>query len=669
MPKTIVAGAGVFLLLTLAASAGVYPEYMDLTAKPQDDFYQYADGHWIEHHPMPPDYSVWTPFHVLRRQNADRLGQILEEAAAKGAGGTAIERQVGDFYASGMDAAAANAAGATPLQPEIERIGKIARPVDVMEEIGRLQLMGFKAGFEFGSGPDGKNSDVYLASLRQGGLGLPDRDYYLRDDEKSKAIRAAYRQHVAKILVLMGDAPGAAQAEADQVMALETLLARGSLSREVLRNPYASYHKMLVADMARYTGLIDWPGFFRVEHAPDFDSINLAQPEYFKVFAQAVMTAPIPQWQAYLKWHLGDGAAPFLSDAFIDEDFHFHGEVLAGAKQITERRQRVANEVDADLGEALGQLYVARYFPPEAKAQALRLVDDLRAALRADLQGLTWMDEATRRKAIEKLDAIQVKIGYPDRWRDYSTVQIDRGAYVLNVIRAKAFEVQRHLDRIDQPVDRAEWHMTPPTINAYYNRSGNEIVFPAGILQPPFFDPRADDASNYGAIGSFIGHELTHGFDDAGRQYDAHGNLADWWSPQSAAAFQARAAKVVAEYSGFEALPGLHLIGERTQGENIADLGGVRIAYAALQKRLGGRPQPKVDGFTPEQRFFLSFASDYAGDIRPEELRNRVLTDPHAPARFRVIGPLSNLPEFFAAFAIPEGAPMRRGESDRVTIW
>jgi predicted metalloendopeptidase len=651
------------------ARAAVDPSTFDLSVRPQDDFFRYADGTWIKENPIPPEYSRWGSFNELIDQNTASLNKICEAAAAKGSAGTPVERMVGDFYASGMDEAAANAAGAKPLQPELDRISAIKTPGDVMMEIARLHSMGISAGFHFSSGADAKNSDMELAQLRQDGLGLPNRDYYINDDEKSKKLREEYVQHVSTMLQLLGDPPEAAAAGAQTVLRLETVLATNSLSPEVLRNPYASYHKMAVGDIAKYTGGVDWPGYFHAVGAPAFDQVNFQQPEFFKAFSAQLASEPVQDWQIYLRWHLVHDLAPYLSDAFDKENFHFYDEILTGTTKELPRWKRVTNETDSDIGEALGQLYVAQYFPPEAKAQVLKLVGNLRAALRSDLATLDWMDEATRRKAIVKLDAFTVKMGYPDTWRDYSSLTVDRGPFVLNVIRANEFETHRVLTKIGKPVDRAEWHMTPPTVNAYYSPQRNEIVFPAGILQPPFFDPKADDAVNYGGIGAVIGHEMTHGFDDQGRQYDPHGNLADWWSVDSANKFKVRSAGIVRQFNDYTVLDGVHLIGERTQGENIADLGGLKIAYAALEKDLEGKPRGKIDGFTPEQRFFLSFASIWRGSIRPEALRLRVKTDPHSPAEFRVNGPLSNLDEFAAAFDIPEGSPMRRSATDRVTIW
>jgi predicted metalloendopeptidase len=669
MLKPIVAAGVAAFSLALAAQASVDPSTFDLTVKPQDNFFLYANGTWLKNTPIPPEYSRWGSFDALQVRNIEHLNALCQAAAAKGESGTALDRMVGDFYTSGMDEAAINAAGVDPIKPELELIAAVKTPADVVTEIAHLQSIGCPVGFAFFASADAKNSDMAIAQLRQGGLGLPNRDYYINDDDKSKAIRQQYAAHVSKTLQLLGDSPEAADAGAKAVLDLETQLAKASLSPEVLRNPYASYHKMPVADMAKYTGDLDWPSFFKGVGAPAFMEVNFQQPDFFKEFSAELMAVPISDWQSYLRWHLGRHESPYLSEPFVQEGFHFYSEILSGTTKILPRWKRVVSEVDGDEGEALGQLYVAEYFPPEAKARVLKLVADLRAALREDLSTLAWMDEATRAKAVAKLDAFTVKMGYPDKWRDYSALKIDRGPYVLNVTRADAFEERRLLNKIGKPVDRAEWGMTPPTVNAYYNPTRNEIVFPAGILQPPFFDPNADDAVNYGAIGAVIGHEMTHGFDDQGRQFDPKGNLSDWWTPESANRFKARASGIVKQFSDYTVLDGVHLIGERTQGENIADLGGLKIAYAALQKDLEGKPRTKIDGFTPEQRFFLSYASVWCGEIRPEAQRLRVKTDPHSPAEFRCNGPLSNLDEFASAFDVPEGAPMRRPAADRVTIW
>jgi putative endopeptidase len=669
MFKPMLAAGVAAFSLALCVSASVDLSTFDLSVKPQDDFFRYANGTWLKATPIPAEYSRWGSFDALQVRNIELLSKLCEAAAAKGASGSPLDKMVGDFYSSGMDEAAINAAGAAPLKPELDLIAAVKSPADIVAEIAHLQSIGCPVGFAFFGAADAKNSDMVIAQLRQGGLGLPNRDYYINEDDKSKKIRDQYVEHVSATLQLLGDTPDAAAAGAQAVLKLETELAKASLSPEVLRNPYASYHKMAVADLPKYTADLDWPNFFHGVGAPSFTEVNFQQPDFFKVFAAQLTSVPVADWQTYLRWHFARHESSYLSDPFVQESFHFYSEILSGTTKNLPRWKRVVAEVDGDIGEALGQLYVGEYFPPEAKARVLKLVGDLRAALREDLANLAWMDEATRTKAVAKLDAFTVKMGYPDKWRDYSALTIDRGPYVLNVTRSDVFEERRLLAKIGKPVDRAEWGMTPPTVNAYYNPARNEIVFPAGILQPPFFDPAADDAVNYGAIGAVIGHEMTHGFDDQGRQYDPQGNLSDWWTADSANKFKVRAAGIVKQFTDYTVLDGVHLIGERTQGENIADLGGLKIAYAALQKDLGNQPRTKIDGFTPEQRFFISFASVWRGEIRPEALRLRIKTDPHSPAEFRCNGPLSNLDEFAAAFDVPEGAPMRRSPADRVTIW
>ncbi len=660
-----------FLAATLAAGrADVTPANFDLSVKPQDDFYRFVNGTYLKNTPIPPAYSSWGSHAELTERNQTALHTLAEAAAAKGAQGSAIERLVGDFYASGMDEAAINAAGATPLQPELDLIATVQKPADLLPVLGKLHAGGINGGFGFGGSPDRKNSSLVIAQLYPGGaLGLPERGYYFNDDEKSEKIRQQYVAHISRMLVLLGDAPEAARAAATAVMALETKLALNMLPRVKLRNPYATYHKMKLAEVAALTPGLDWPAYLAATGAPAFEDVNLSQPDFLKALDVAVNTVPAADWRAYLRWHLAHQAAPYLSEAFSRESFEFYGRTLTGQQELRERWKRVVSVVDGEIGEALGQLYVAEYFPPAAKARMAQLVANLRAALSERIDGLTWMDAPTKAKAQAKLTAFNAKIGYPDKWRDYTGLVIDRGSYVRNVLRADAFERRHDLAKIGGPVDRTEWSMTPPTVNAYFSPSRNEIVFPAGYLQPPFFDPKGDDAPNYGGIGTSIGHEMTHGFDDSGRQYDGQGNLVDWWSPECAENFKARATGVVQQFAAYTVLDGLHVNGELTQGENIADLGGVRVAYAALQKALAGQSREKIDGFTPEQRFFISWAAKWRRNSRPEALRLQVNTDPHSPAEFRANGPLSNLDEFAQAFDVPEGAPMRRPAAQRVSIW
>lgn len=649
--------------------AEIDPKNFDLGVKPQDDFYRYANGSWLKNNPIPPEFDRWGGFTQLQENNQANLRSICERVAARTAGATAVEKMVGDFYASGMDEAAINASGVKPLQPELDRLQALKTSGDVLAALARLQSFGIGAGFRFGSSPDLKQSEREMASLGQGGLGLPERGYYFNDDEKSLKIRQHYVAHIANMFVLLGETRDAATVNAQAVLALETKLALKALARVQLRDPYRSYHKMKLADVAAQYPGVDFTRFLAARGAPAFEGINLAHPEFLKGFEVVLTTAPVADWQAYLRWHLVRYAAPYLSEPFVKESFAFSGTVLTGVTEMKPRWKRVVSAVDGNIGEALGQLYVAEFFPPAAKARMAKLVEDLRASLRDRLNALDWMDAPTRAKALVKLEAFAVKIGYPDKWRDYSAVKISRDDFLGNVMRADAFEVSRRLARMGKLVDRSEWGMTPPTVNAYYRPTSNEIVFPAGILQPPFFDLKADDAVNYGGIGSVIGHEMTHGFDDSGAKFDAQGNLTNWWTEESAKNFKARTNAIVKQYAAYSPLPGLKLNGELTQGENIADLGGAKIAFGALRRALGDKPREKIDGFTPEQRFFLSWATIWRVNARPEAIRLRVNTDPHSPGEFRANGPLVNLEEFAKAFGIPEGSPMSRPAAERVTIW
>ncbi|PTX95682.1 M13 family metallopeptidase [Opitutus sp. ER46] len=677
MRKTLLAAAAAVLVAAAPLGAGVEPQYFDPSVRPQDDFFSYVNGTWLKHVVIPPHLARYASFNRLQEENWAKLHGLCEQAATKGGAATGAERLVGDFYASGMDEAAINAAGAKPLDAELARIAAVRTADDVLEALGHLRMLGVNAGFRFGSGPDDKDSTRELAEIAQGGLGLAisdqgrdaDRDYYFNPDAKSQKLREDYVAHIAATFVLLGDTPDAARAAAGRVLQLETELARASSTRVQLRDPQTNYHKIKFADLPTYTGGVDLKRYFAATNAPAFSELNLAQPAFLKGFAAQLQSAPVEDWKSYLRWHLLRRTAPFLGDAFADPHFAFFGTAMTGVTAQEPRWKRVVTATDDAIGDALGQLYVGAFFPPAAKARALELVGNVRAAMRERLATLEWMDAPTRAKAVAKLDAFTVKIGYPDRWLDYSAVGIDRRSYVLNVLRAAEFETRRNLAKIGGPVDKDEWHMTAPTVNAYYSSAVNGITFPAGILQPPFFDAQADDAVNYGGIGVVIGHEMTHGFDDSGRQYDAHGNLNDWWTAASAEQFKQRAAGLVKQYSGYVAHADVHLNGELTQGENIADLGGLKVAYAALQKALAGKPQPKIDGFTPAQRFFISHATVWRDIMRPAEAIRRARVDPHSPGKWRVNGPLANLDEFAQAFDVPEGAPMRRAKSEQVVIW
>ena len=640
--------------------------------KPCDDFFLYANGGWIKRTPIPPEYSRWGSFNQLIEKNNDALHDVAEHAAKETTGTDPNTKKVGDYYASGMDEKSVDAMRSKPLAEEFKRIDNIKDRKDVLKEIAHLHSLGMNAFFLFGSGIDDKDSNMTIANALQGGLGMPDRDYYTKDTPDMKEKREKYIAHVTKMLTLLGEPADKAAEDAKEIMALETKLAEASRTRVELRDPQKNYNKMSQADLQKLTPDWSWADYFKEIKLTAPSDINVHQPDFFKAANELFKSTSLDDWKTYLRWQLINGTASRLSKDFVDEDFAFKETTLHGTQQIKPRWKRVVTATDGELGEALGKLYVAEYFPPESKARVLELINNLKEALSDRIKSLEWMDDATKQAALKKLAAFTVKIGYPDKWRDYSLLKIDRGSYVLNTLRAENFEVNRDLKKINKPTDRSEWGMTPPTVNAYYNPVNNEIVFPAGILQPPFFNPKADDAVNYGGIGAVIGHEMTHGFDDQGRQYDAGGNLRDWWTPKSAEEYNKRRKAVVDQYSEYEPLPGMHVNGELTQGENIADIGGVKLAYAALQKALDKNPatrEQKIDGFTPEQRFFLGFAQVWRSVQRDEDLKLMVNTNPHSPARYRVNGPLSDLVEFQKAFNLPDNCPMVRPPDKKVNIW
>ncbi len=650
---------------------GVNTASLDRACAPCTDFNQFANGGWEAKNPIPPAYPSWGVGNVVNERNREILHQILEDAAKNTtAERGSSEQKIGDYYGSCMDTARIESEGLKPLQPEFDRIQQIANTTDLEAEIAHLQSIGVKAFFEVGSTQDFKDSTEVTGGVDQGGLGLPDRDYYTRDDAKSKDQRAEYQKHVAKMFELMGDPAAAAGNEAQTVMDLETQLAKASQTEVERRDPKNVYHRMPQAGLKTLAPSFPWEDYFTAVGLAGKGDLNVTAPDFFKEMGQMVSAQPISNWKIYLRWHLINTGAPSLSAPFVDEDFHFKRTVLTGTKEILPRWKRCVTFTDDALGEALGQVYVKKAFPPEAKTRALAMVKNLEAALADDIKTLPWMSEATRQQALIKLAAINNKIGYPDKWRDYSLLDLERGPYVENTFRAARFEFHRDLNKVGKPVDRSEWDMSPPTVNAYYNPQLNEIVFPAGILQPPFFDFQADDAHNYGAMGAIIGHEMTHGFDDEGSQFDAQGNMKNWWTPEDQKNFDARGACVASQFDGFFVEDKLHENGKLVEGESIADLGGLAIAYAAYQKSLAGKPRPQdIDGFTPEQRFFLGYAQSWAENMRPEYARMLTNVDPHPIPKFRVIGPLSNLPAFAKAFACKAGDRMARPASERCEIW
>ena len=652
-------------------NSALYASDLDRTCPACKNFYQFATGGWRTHNPIPPAYSTWGRFDTLQEHNRDVLHGILESAAAEtsAADGTNTQK-IGTYYKTCMDMSARNAAGVTPLGDEFAKIDAISDRPSLQAEIARLQTFGGNMPFAFGSSPDAKDATSVIAEIDQAGLGLPDRDYYTKSDKSTLGIRAKYLTHIKKALVLAGaDAPTAAP-QATAIVALETKLATAQMTRVQLRDPNATYNKITFARLRADAPHIDWSAYVGQVGAPQFASLNVSEPAYLHAADAAVATASLTDWKSYLRLRLIDTYANTLSTAFVDEYFDFYSRTLQGTKEQQPLWKRCVSATDGALGEALGQEYVAKVFTPADKARALALVNNLQATLHDDLAGLPWMSAKTRAYALVKLAAYQKKIGYPSKWRDYSTLPITTAGYEGNSEAANTFGWKRDMAKIGKPLDRTEWGMTPPTVNAYYNPSENEIVFPAGILAYPFFNPAADDAVNYGAIGMVIGHEMTHGFDDQGRQYDAKGNLVDWWTKSDAANFKRRAGCIVSEYSGFQVVPGVHENGSLVQGEAIADLGGLTIAYRAYERSLRGKPHPApIDGFTAEQRFFLGYAQIWAENDRPEVLRLYAATDPHPAAQFRVNGTVINMPEFATAFACKNGAAMVKPASSRCEIW
>ena len=639
---------------------------IDRSVDPCVDFFHYACGNWIKNNPVPADRARWGRFDELQEHNLVVLHNILERLSDPQVQRSALEQKVGDYYGSCMDEAAIEARGTRPLEPEMKRIAAIKKRQQLIEEIARLHHQGIGGVFAFYPIQDFNNSEQTIANVDQGGLGMPDRDYYLKDDPRSVEIRNEYVKHVQKMFELLGDKPQAAAAEAKTVMVIETGLAKASMDRTLRRDPKNRNHHMTSAELEKLAPAFDFPRYFASAGAPKFSDLNVTNPEFFKQVNEQLNAAPLAEWKTYLRWHLVHETAAMLPKALVDEDFRFNKQVLTGQKEIRARWKRCASFTDSDLGEALGQSYVELTFGSEGKQRTLRLVDALETALKEDIQQLPWMTDATRQQAQVKLAAIRNKIGYPDKWRDYSKLDVVRGDALGNSLRANEFEENRQMAKIGRPVDKLEWFMTPPTVNAYYSPNRNEIVFPAGILQPPFYSNQADDAVNFGGIGAVIGHELTHGFDDQGRKYDPKGNLRDWWTAEDGKAFEERAGCIADEYGQFTAVGDVKLNGRLTLGENTADNGGVRIAYMALKNTLEGKDAPKIDGYTPEQRFFLSYGQIWCQNVTPEEARHRAITDPHSPGQWRVNGVVQNNPDFTKAFSCKSGQPMVRANACRV---
>ena len=638
---------------------------MDVSVDPCTDFFTYSCGTWIKKNPIPPDQTSWSVYSKLGDDNKAILREILESAATPAANRDAVKQKTGDYYAACMDEKAIDAAALKPLQPVLDQIQQLHSKREIAGVAAAM--ISSDALFRFRSDQDYKDSTQVIAEADQGGLGLPDRDYYLKTDAKSVELRKAYVAHLQKMFELLGDKADTAAAEAQTVMRIETALAKGSLTRVERRDPQKLYHKMTRQQLDALSPSFQWKTYFGKVGLPSVEALNVETPEFFKTLSAELKNEDLASWKTYLRWHLVNANAPFLSSDFVNADFAFYGKTLQGAQELEPRWKRCVGYVDNDLGEALGQVYVERNFSPEAKQRARKMVKEIEDAMAQDLASLSWMTPTTKQNALEKLHSVANKIGYPDKWRDYSTLTVARDDEMGNVLRAREFEFHRQLAKIAKPVDRGEWQMTPPTVNAYYDPQMNDINFPAGVLQPPLFDANSDAAPNFGDTGGTIGHELTHGFDDEGRQFDAHGNLRDWWTPEDTKAFEQRASCISDQYSQYVIVDDIKINGKLTLGEDVADLGGVILAHMAWQEDTKGQPLEPIDGFTPEQRFFIGYGQSWCASTRDETKRMRATVDPHSPDKYRANGVVSNLPEFQEAFHCKAGSPMVR--ENRCRVW
>jgi len=639
-------------------------EWLDRTVDPCVDLFTFSCGKWIQSNPIPPDQSSWGIYNKLQDDNLKQLRELLEATSAPSPARSSNAQKIGDYYASCMDETAIDALGIKPLQPELLRIEQLQAKKDLATVVA--SMIGEGTPFRIDSEQDFKDSSIVTAAVDQRGLGLPDRDYYLKQDQKSKDLRAAYVAHVQKMFELLGDKPELAATEAQSAMKIETALARGSMTRVDRRDPKKIYHFMSVAELEKLTPAFGWKEYFRQIGLSGISSLNVAVPEFFKTLNSQIEQQDLATWKSYLRWHAIHANATSLSSAVVNENFNFFGKTLQGKEQLPPRWKRCTNDVDDDLGEALGQVYVEKYFSPEAKKQVLEILQGIQKAMDADIHSLPWMSEETKRRALEKLQSMANKIGYPDKWRDYRQLEIKRGDHMGNSLRARRFEFDRDLAKIGKPVDRQEWQMTPPTVNAYYDPQKNDINFPAGILQPPLFDPKSDAAPNYGNAGSTIGHELTHGFDDEGRQFDAQGNLKDWWTTIDGKEFDRRASCISDQYSQYTVIDDIKINGKLTLGEDVADLGGTLLAYLAWKEATKDQKRESIDGFTPDQRFFIAYGQQWCSSNKDETKRLRAAIDPHSPDQYRANGVVSNMPEFREAFHCKPGQPMVRENACRV---
>ena len=654
-----------------AAQVDLLQANRDTTVRPGDDFFTYANGGWLKKHPIPASESSWGIGKEVQNEVYARLRALNAEAAKAQAATGTNQQKIGDFWATGMDSVQADKLGIRPIQPELNRITALQTAQDVQDEIARLKPLGVNALIGPYVAQDAKNSDKMALQLWQSGLGLPNRDYYFNKDNRTANIRREYAKHVARMFQLLGQDSATAQANSAQVLKLETTLAGSSRKLEDLRDPYANYNKMAVADLGKLTPGLDWKAWLAKMNLAQADTVIVGQPEFYKTAGQLLKTTPLAAWKAYLQWHLVNAYANTLSRPIDDEHFHFYGTILQGQKEQRARWKRVLDDEEDAMGEMLGQLFVKEYFKPATKERYDKLVTNIVASFREHIQKLDWMSDSTKQKALVKLSKITPKVGYPDKWKDYSNLKIDRTSYAENMMRANQWAYQYNINKLGKPVDRTEWDMTPQTYNAYYNPSNNEIVLPAAIFAiPGLLDENADDAIVYGYAGaSTIGHELTHGFDDEGSQFDEKGNLRNWWTKQDRKLFQQRVNGIVRQFNSYQVLDSLHINGKATAGENIADLGGIVIALDAYKKTDEFKKGKKVGGLTPEQRYFLGYALGWQNHQRDEVLAQRVLTDVHSPANLRVNGPFADVPEFYQAFKVQPGQKLYRPDSARVQIW
>ena len=642
---------------------------MDKSADPCVDFYQYSCGGWMKNNPIPADQPGWSVYGKLTQDNQQFLWGILDELARNTSGRNANQQKIGDYFAACMDESAVEKMGAAPLKPDLDRINALVSKKQLPALLADIHMTTEGTGdfFSFGARQDFGDATQVIAFANAGGLGLPDRDYYTKTDPKSVELQQQYLAHVQRMLELLGDKPEVAQEEAARIMEMETALAKASLTRVERRNPHNLYHKVDQNGLQAMTPDFDWGVYVQKSGLPQQNSFNVTEPAFYKELGNQLQSASLDDIKTYLRWHAVHSAAPYLSSAFVNEDFDFYSKTLRGVPQLRPRWKRCVALVDRQLGEALGQEFVARAFSPEMKQKTVTMTKQIESAMAADIEQLSWMGPETKKNALAKLHTIVNKIGYPDQWRDYSSVTITRGDLLGNADRAIVFESKRQLNKIGKPIDRGEWGMTPPTVNAYYNSRMNDINFPAGVLQPPLYDPKMDDAPNYGNTGGTIGHELTHGFDDQGRQFDAEGNLKDWWTKQDNEAFNAHAQCVVDQYAQYVVVDDIKINSKLTEGEDIADLGGLILAWMAWKDQTKGLHLEGRDGLTPEQRFFVGNAQWACENDRPENLRMHAITDPHSPGKYRVNGLVINMPEFQAAFSCKPGQPLAR--ENRCRVW